>query len=317
MNIVVLDAYTLNPGDLTWDELISLGNCRIYDRTEPDKIIERAMDAEIVLTNKTVLSKEVLAALPNVQYIGLLSTGANVVDLAYAKERNIPVCNVPAYGTASVAQMTFALLLELVSRVGDHSVSVSQGEWSASSDFCYWNAPLVELSGKTIGLIGLGNIGMQVARIAHAFDMQVIAYRKKQDPVAGISYCDLDTLFETSDVISLHCPLSDETKEIINAVSIQKMKPSAFLINTGRGPLVDEQALADALNEGRLAGAGLDVLCQEPPTNGSLLIGAKNCYITPHIAWATRAARERLYHVVVDNVRAFMAGKPNHVVNDL
>lgn len=315
MNIVVLDGYTLNPGDLSWEELSQLGNLKVYDRTAPDEIVNRAKDAEIILTNKTILNKETLSALPKAQYIGLLSTGANVVDLAYTKEIGIPVCNVPAYSTASVAQMTFALLLELTSRVGEHNQSVINGEWTKSVDFCYWKVPLAELEGKTIGLIGLGHIGKQVARIAHAFDMKVMAFRKNQEAIEGITYCDPDTLFTSSDFISLHCPLTDETQQIINASSLKKMKSSAIIINTGRGPLIDEQALADALNEGRIAGAGLDVLSQEPPKNGSPLIGAKNCYITPHIAWASKAARERLYTIVVKNVQAYLKGNPVNVVN--
>jgi glycerate dehydrogenase len=240
-----------------------------------------------------------------------------VVDLEYTKKKGIPVTNVPAYSTASVAQMTFALILEIVNRVGYHSETVHKGQWNSSADFCYWHYPLIELEGKTLGLIGLGNIGKQVARIAHALDMKVLAYRRNHEPVDHITYCDFNDLLIQSDIISLHCPLTKETTNCINAAAINKMKNGAILINTGRGPLVNEQALANALKSGKLAGAGLDVLHDEPPKNGSPLLGIENCYITPHIAWATQAARQRLLDTVVKNIIAFLEGKPVHVVNDL
>lgn len=315
LNIVLLDGYTLNPGDLSWDALKQLGNVQIYDRTSPEKVIERASDAEILLVNKVLLTKEIIEQLPKLKYIGLLSTGTNVVDLEFARSKGIPVTNVPAYYTASVAQMTFAFILELCSRVGDHNESVKNGDWQNATDFCYWNAPLIELEGKTIGLVGLGNIGKQVARIAKAFDMKVLVYRKKHEAIEGIHYVPLDELFAQSDIISLHCPLTPETENMINQDTINTMKDGSLLINIGRGPLIDEKALAQALNSGKLGGAGLDVLCDEPPKNGSPLIGAKNCYITPHIAWASKAARQRLYETIINNIKAFTAGDSLNVVN--
>jgi glycerate dehydrogenase len=315
MNIVLLDGYTMNPGDLNWDELKQIGNVEIFDRTSHEDVVSRSKDADILLTNKVLLTKEIIQQLPKLKYIGLLSTGTNVVDLQFARSKNIPVTNVPAYSTASVAQMTFAFILEICSRVGDHNESVKKGDWQNSVDFCYWKTPLIELEGRTIGLIGLGNIGKQVAKIAQSFDMKVLVNRKKQEPHTGIEYVSLDVLFKQSDIISLHCPLTPETESIINKSSIDKMKDGAIVINTGRGQLIDENALASALNNGKIAGAGLDVLCSEPPKNGSPLIGAKNCYITPHIAWASKAARERLYNTVIENIISFIKGKELNVVN--
>lgn len=316
MKIVVLDGYTLNPGDLSWKELEQFGECTIYDRTPKENIIERSQDAEVLFTNKTPVDRETLEQLPKLQYIGVLATGFNVVDVEAAAERNIPVANVPTYGTSSVAQMTFALLLELTQHVAHHAQTVRQGRWSTSSDFCYWDYPLIELAGLTMGLVGFGRIGRATARVAHGFGMQVIAH----DPMAAgndddIDMTSLEDLLRRSDVVSLHCPLTEKNQGMINAERLRMMKPSAFLINTARGPLIDEQALADALNNQLIAGAGLDVLAEEPPRNGSPLFNAKNCFITPHISWATSAARARLLDIAVNNVRTFLAGRPKNVVN--
>jgi glycerate dehydrogenase len=317
MKIVVLDGYTLNPGDLNWGGLKSLGACEIYDRTPPAEVLPRAADAEIVLTNKTVLSRDRIRALPKLRYIGVLATGTNVVDLAAARERGIPVTNVPAYATTSVAQLTFALLLELTLHVGHHAQTVREGCWTRSEDFCYWDRPLMEVAGLTLGIVGFGSIGQAVARIAQAFGMTVLArtWPLPQPPPPEVALVDLEPLFRRSDVVSLHCPLTPDTHHFVNAERLAWMKPTAFVLNTGRGPLVDEPALAAALNSGRIAGAGLDVLSVEPPPADNPLLRAKNCLITPHIAWATAAARERLLKVAVENVRAFLAGRPQNVVN--
>jgi len=317
VKIVVLDGYTLNPGDLDWSGLRALGECEIHDRTPPDQVLARAAGAPIVLTNKTVLSREIIAPLPDLKYIGVLATGYNVVDVAAAKERGIPVTNIPTYGTASVAQMVFAHLLHLTQRVADHAQSVRAGDWARSPDFCYWRHPLVELAGLTMGIVGFGRIGRETGNAARAFGMKVIyhdVFAPKVSVEEGVAV-DLDTLFRESDVVSLHCPLTAENHGLVNRARLALMKPTAFLINTSRGPLVDEPALADALNAGRIAGAGLDVLCVEPPRADNPLLTAKNCFITPHIAWATRAARARLLDTVVANVRAFLAGEPQNVVN--
>jgi glycerate dehydrogenase len=316
VKIVVIDGHTLNPGDLSWSGLERLGKCVIYERTAPHEIVPRLGDAEIVLTNKAVLSREQIFALPKLRYIGVTATGFNIVDVAAARERGIPVCNVPAYGTRSVAQMTFALLLELTQRVGHHAQTVRDGRWSASPDFCYWDFPLIELDGLVMGIVGMGRIGRAVAELSRALGMRVIASsRSKRGTEGGIEYVDLDQLFARSDVVSLHCPLIAETKHLVNAERLAKMKPSAFLLNTSRGPLVDESALATALNQGRIAGAGLDVLSIEPPPLRNPLFEAKNCFITPHIAWATRAARARLMDTSVANIEAFLRGSPMNVVN--
>jgi glycerate dehydrogenase len=312
-NIVVLDGYTLNPGDLDWSELRSLGLCTIHNRTLPDEIIHRANEAEIVLTNKTVLSKEILEQLPRLRYIGVLATGYNVVDIAAAKKMNITVTNVPAYSTHSVAQTVFALLLELTHHAGHHSAEVRNGRWSANPDFSFWDFPLVELRGKTFGIVGYGNIGQAVARIAAAFEMNVVISTRTARTSGG-SFTDTETLLKNSDVVSLHCSLNDETQNLINTKRLAFMKPTAYLINTGRGGLIDEHALANALNDEQLAGAGLDVLSIEPPKDNPLL-SAKNCIITPHIAWASRSARERLMDAVVHNVQSFIEGKPVNVVS--
>ena len=316
MNIVVLDGFTLNPGDLNWSELEALGLAKIFNRTPPDEVLSRAAGAEIILTNKTVLSREQIQQLPQLQYIGVLATGTNVVDLAAARERNIPVTNIPAYGTKSVAQATFALLLELAHRTGHHAQTVRDGRWTRNADWCYWDFPLVELDGLTMGIVGLGRIGRAVAELACAFGMKVLAHStsKKTEP-SFVRYVELEALFRQSDVVSLHCPLTPQTKNLVNATRLDWMKPSAFLLNTSRGPLVDEAALAAALNAEKIAGAGLDVLPVEPPPADNPLLRAKNCIITPHNAWGTRSARTRLMRVAVDNVRAFLAGKPQNVVN--
>ncbi len=315
-HIVVLDGHTLNPGDLSWAPLEALGACTVYPRTPRELIVERARDADIVLTNKTILDRDIIGQLPRLRYIGVIATGYNVVDVAAARERDIPVTNVPTYGTRAVAQMTFALLLELTQQVGHHARTVREGRWSASPDFSYWDSPLIELDGLTIGLIGFGRIGQAVAQLALAFGMRVVAY----DPharasVPGVALVELPDLLAQSDVVSLHCPLTPDNTGLINAATLAIMKPTAFLINTARGPLVNEPELAAALNAGRLAGAGLDVLAVEPPPADHPLLSARNCLITPHIAWAASAARARLLAAVAANVRAFLDGQPVNVVN--
>lgn len=316
MNICVLDGFTLDPGDLSWDELRQLGSCAIHDRTPPGEIISRATNAEIVLTNKTPLTRETFVELPKLKYIGVLATGTNVVDLVAARERNIVVTNVPAYGSRSVAQATIALLLELTNHVGHHAQRVRDGGWTRAKDWCFWDSPLVELDGLTLGIVGFGRIGASVADIAHALGMKIVAYSPSQKIARDfVKFVDLETLFRTSDVVSLHCPLTPQTKTLANAERLAWMKPTAFLLNTSRGPLVDETALADALNSGQIAGAALDVLSVEPPSATNPLLSAKNCLITPHNAWGTRAARLRLMSIAVENVRAFIAAKPQNVVN--
>lgn len=316
MKIVVLDGYTLNPGDLSWQELEALGDVTLYDRTPADLILYRSEPAEILLTNKTPLTKETIQSLPRLKYIGVLATGYNVVDVKAAADRNIPVTNIPTYGTNSVAQMVFSHILNLCHNVGDHARSVNAGKWAESPDFCFWDRPLIELDGKVLGLIGLGRIGLATARIGQAFGMKVLANDVDPSKVPdGIDFVDLDRIFRESDIVSLHCPLTEDNHKLVNAERLAKMKKSAFLINTSRGPLVDEEALANALNSGQIAGAGLDVLAVEPPVRDHPLYSAKNCYITPHIAWATREARERLYETAVENIKSFLAGRPENVVN--
>lgn len=316
MRIVVLDGHTLNPGDLDWDALQALGSCEVYDRTSPDQVVARAQGARIVLTNKTMLSRESIERLPQLRYVGVLATGYNVVDVEAARKQGICVTNVPAYGTPSVVQMVFAHLLNLTQHVGAHAQSVRAGDWSRCEDFCYWKFPLVELAGLTMGIVGFGRIGRQTAQIAQAFGMKVIYHDIATVPVPSSEArpVDLDTLFRESDVVSLHCPLTQANRGLVNQQRLEMMKPGAFLINTSRGPLVDEPALAAALNAGRIAGAGLDVLCEEPPRADNPLLHARNCYITPHIAWATRSARQRLMEIAVANVRAFLEGNPQNVV---
>jgi len=317
IKIVVLDGYTLNPGDLTWKDLEALGQCVIYDRTAGEEVLPRAEDAEIILTNKTVLSSDVIEQLPGLKYIGVLATGYNIVDVEAARERGIPVTNVPAYSTRSVAQMVFAHLLNLAEHVGHHAETVRSQRWTTNPDFCYWDTPLIELAGKTMGIIGFGRIGQATAKLALAFGMKVIAYDivTPSDIPEGCQLVGLEDVFRTSDVVSLHCPLTPQTKNMVNKESLGLMKKTAFLINTSRGPVVDEQALAEALNNDRIAGAGLDVLSSEPPEKNNPLLTARNCCITPHIAWATREARQRMLKVVVDNVASFLAGKSQNVVN--
>jgi len=318
MKLVVLDGYTLNPGDLNWEGIKKFGNLEVHDRTPESLIVERCQGAEIIFTNKTPLRESVLALLPDLKYIGVLATGYNVVDVDYAKTRGIVVANVPGYGTASVVQMTFALLLELCQHVQSHSDSVRQGDWAASPDFCYWNFPLIELEGKTIGIIGFGRIGQKVADIATAFGMNILGFsktRSDQSHRKNFKWAELNQLLEESDVVSVHCPLFPETQGIINKNTLKLMKRSAFFLNTSRGPLMVDQDLADALNEGIIAGAGIDVLSVEPPSADNPLFTAKNCLITPHIAWATKEARSRLMGIAENNLSSFLNQKPVNIIN--
>ena len=317
MKIVMLDAYTTNPGDLSWDNFSLLGDLTIYDRTPDDKVIERAKDADIIITNKTPITKEIIDCLPNLKFIALMSTGYNIVDYVYLKEKGIPVSNIPSYSTDGVAQLVMSFILELAMNVGLHSQSVRDGEWSACEDFCYWKSPLTELSGKTLGVFGLGKIGRAVAERAKAFGMNTVAYvpRIHGDEPDYVKLVSLDEMLDVSDVVSMHCPLTPETQGAVNADFISKMKDGAYFINTSRGAVVDENALADALNSGKLGGAGLDVLSTEPPAADNPLLKAKNCFITPHIAWAAFETRKRLAGILEDNIKAFIAGKPQNVIN--
>ena len=317
MNIVVLDGYTLNPGDLSWEALAATGSLQVYERSEPEEVVDRAKEADVVLTNKTELPAELLKQLPKLRFIVVMATGYNVVDVEAAKKQGIAVSNIPAYSTPSVAQMVFTHLLNLTFHLADHHRAVLDGEWIASGEFCFWNHPLVELAGKTIGIVGYGLIGKNVAAIASAFAMRVLVATRTppKDLPPWAKSVELDTLFRQSDVVSLHCPLTNQTRHMVNAERLTLMKPTAFLINTGRGDLVDESALAAALNEGRLAGAGVDVLSTEPNASGNPLVGARNCFITPHIAWATRESRRRLMDTCVKNVQSFLEGEPRNVVN--
>lgn len=306
--IVLLDGYTLNPGDLSWEALDELGDVSRYDRTPAAEIVPRARGAEAVLTNKTPLSRESLGQLPDLKYIGVLATGYNIVDVAAAAERGIVVTNIPEYGTQAVAEHTLALLLELARRVGDHAAGVRAGRWSANADWCYWDRPMLELFGLRLGIVGAGRIGRAFARIAEALGMTV-AFAGRAD--GGTR---LEELLRTSDVVSLHCPLTPETREIIRAETLRLMKPSALLLNTGRGPLINERDLADALNSGRIAGAGLDVLSVEPPPADHPLLQAKNCIVTPHQAWGARETRRRLFGLALENLRAYLGGRPIRTV---
>ena len=311
MKIVVLDGYTLNPGDLSWTLLETLGTVALYDRTEEKDIIERIGDAEIVITNKTPLSKETLEAC-HIKYIGVLATGYNVVDVDAAKDKKIVVTNVPTYGTETVAQYVFALLLEICHHIGAHSQAVHEGQWTRSPDFCFWNHPLIELKGKTFGIIGAGRIGLETAKIAEAFGMKILAYTRTPDislESDTFKFVNLNTLYKESDVISLHCPLTESTEDMINTSSINKMKEGVILINTSRGRLIVEADLKAALLSKKVYAAGIDVLSSEPPTD-NILLSVENCIITPHIAWATQAARERLMHTAVNNLKAFLEGSP-------
>lgn len=314
LNIVVLDGYTLNPGDLSWEALETLGSCTVYDRTGPQDVLERAGNADIVLTNKVILDAGIIRSLPNLKYIGILATGTNVVDLVEAKDHGLIVTNVPAYSTESVAQMTFALLLELVCAVGRHNEAVHDGLWSRKKDFSFHLTPLVELSGLSMGIVGYGAIGRTVARLAEVFGMEVIVHTRTPGKKERVHFVDLDLLFSESDVVSLHCPLTLETEKLVNRKRLRSMKKTAYLINTARGPVVDEWALAEALDAGDIAGAAVDVLSTEPPSSDNPLLKTRNCLITPHIAWATLAARRRLMEVVVYNVRAWMEGDPVNTV---
>ena len=316
MRIVVLDGYGLNPGDLSWDAMKELGDLTVYDRTSPSELLQRATEADVLITNKTVITKDDLQKLPAVKYIGVLATGYNIVDIEAAKERGIVVTNIPAYSTKSVAQMVFAHILNITQRVGHYAHANKNGRWDQNPDFCYWDTNLIELDGKSIGIIGLGNTGYATSQIALSFGMKVYAYTSKhqfQLPV-GIHKLKLDELFKTCDIISLHCPLTPSTKEIVNKERLALMKPTAIIINTGRGPLVNEHDLADALNEGKIAAAGVDVLSTEPPKADNPLLKAKNCFITPHIAWATKEARVRLMDIAVNNLKSFKQGK---VINNV
>jgi glycerate dehydrogenase len=318
MKLVVLDGYALNPGDLSWKAMQSMVEVVVHERTSVDQIVARAAGADILLTNKTPLRAATLAQLPELKFIGVLATGYDVVDVAEAKTRGIPVSNVPTYGTDSVAQFAFALILELCHRVHLHSEAVRAGEWTSNPDWSFWKTPLVELSGKTLGIAGFGRIGRRTAAIGHAMGMKILAndlVQTNAPDYEGFRWAGLDDLFAASDVISLHCPLTSDNVEMVNAARLEKMKPSAFIVNTSRGKLIAAQDLADALNSGRIAGAAIDVLPVEPPPVGNPLFTAKNCIVTPHIAWATHGARERLMNIVVDNVKAFLAGAPINVVN--
>ena len=318
MKIVNLDGYTTNPGDLSWEGIEKLGDYTVYDRTAPDEIIERAKGADILIVNKTIIDRDILDALsPELRYIGLQSTGYNVVDCEYASQLGITVCNIPAYSTNAVAQLVFAFILQITNEVALHSDAVKNGEWCSCPDFCFWKKPLTELDGKTIGIVGFGSIGRKVAEIALAFGMRVFAFnpRPKEKDGLNVHFADLDELLSESDIVTCHCPLTKETEGLINKENISKMKKSAILINTSRGPVVDEQALADALNNGRLQAAGLDVLKVEPARRDNPLLAAKNCYITPHIAWAAKETRARLLKILEDNIVAYLNGTPQNVVN--
>ena len=318
MKIVVLDGYTLNPGDISWGGMEALGEVTVYDRTKPEDIIERIGDAEVVYTNKTPITKETLDACPSIKFIGVLATGYNVIDIAAAKEKGIPVSNIPTYGTAAVSQFAIALLLELCHHIGEHSDAVKAGEWSSNPDWCFWKHPLVELDGKTMGIIGFGRIGQDTGKIAQALGMKVLAYDSFKRPELESDTCqytDLDTLLKESDVISLHCPLFPDTEGIINKDTIAKMKDGVMIINDSRGPLIVEQDLRDALDSGKVAGAALDVVSTEPIKMDNPLLGAKNVILTPHIAWAPKESRQRLMDIAVANLKAYVDGQPQNVVN--
>jgi len=315
VKISILDGHTTNPGDCSWQPVTAHGELSVYDRTADVEIVPRAAEAEIVLTNKTPLSAETLVELPNLRLISVLATGVNVVDLEAAKAGGITVCNVPGYSTPNVAQAVFALLLELTNRTAEHAAAVRAGDWASCPDFCFWRGELVELAGRTLGIVGYGAIGRAVATIGRAFGMQVLANRRSAATAEeGVTFTDIGSLFRESDVISLHCPLTPETTGLVNAKRLAMMKPTAYLINTSRGGVIVERDLAAALNSGQIAGAGLDVLSAEPPPADNPLLTAKNCLITPHIAWATRAARERLIAATAANIAGFLAGTPQNVV---
>ena len=317
MKIVVLDGYGVNPGDLSWETLEALGDVEVYPRTAPEDVIDRCFNAEIILTNKVVINKQILVSLPRLKYIGVLATGYNVVDVDTASDLDIIVTNIPAYSTDSVVQMTFAHILTMTNRVEHYTQQNRNGRWSNNPDFVYWDTPLIELAGKTMGIVGLGNIGMKVAQLARCFGMEVYAFTSKASSLLpeGIQKTTFEGLLSVSDILSLHCPLNRSTREMINASSLAKMKEGALLINTGRGPLVNEADVAEALRSGHLGGYGADVMCQEPPAEDNPLFSAPNACITPHIAWATFEARKRLIAIAVGNVKAFIDGNPVNVVN--
>ena len=318
MKIVILDGYALNPGDLSYDSLKQFGELTVYDRTAPDQVVERAKDADALLINKVVLGEQEFAQLPRLRYIGVQATGYNVVDVDAARRHGITVTNIPAYSTPSVAQMVMAHLLNITQRVDHYACENRAGRWASSPDFCYWDTPLIELSGKQMGIVGFGRTGSAVARLAGAFGMTVAVYTSKPQSQLpeGVQKLPLDDLFASSDVVSLHCPLTPDTHHLVNARRLALMKSTAILINTARGPIVDEQALADALNSGSIYAAGIDVLCEEPPLNGSPLLTARNSFVTPHIAWATLEARTRLLSICEANLRAFIEGHPQNVVGE-
>ena len=317
MNIIILDGYALNPGDLSYDRLQQFGTLRVYDRTAPEQVVERAKEADALLINKVVLGEHEFAQLPRLRYIGVQATGYNVVDVEAARKHGIVVTNIPAYSTSSVAQMVMAHLLNITQGVDFYAQQNRAGRWASNPDFCYWDNPLIELAGKQMGIVGFGRTGSAVARLAQAFGMKVVVYTSKAQEALpeGVEKLALDTLFSTSDVVSLHCPLTPDTLSLVNASRLALMKPTAVLINTARGPIVDEQALADALNRGTLYAAGIDVLCEEPPLAGSPLLTARNCFVTPHVAWATFEARTRLLDICEANLRAFVGGNPQNVVS--
>ena len=316
-NIVILDGHCANPGDLSWEELKEFGQLKIYDRTSQEQVVERSIDADILLVNKTKITANELQQLPQLKYIGVLATGFNHIDVKAAQEHGVTVCNIPSYSTYSVAQMVFASIFTITNRVEHYAQQTREGQWSKRSDFCYWDTPLLELAGKTMGIVGLGNIGMKVARIAREFGMEVYAYTSKNsvDLPSGIQKTTLDGLFSVSDILSLHCPLSERTRELIKADNLRKMKHGAILINTGRGPLVNEADVAAALESGQLAAYGADVMCSEPPAADNPLLKQPNAFITPHIAWATVEARSRLMNIALNNVKCFLEGAAQNVVN--
>lgn len=318
MKIVVLDGYTENPGDLSWEDLGKLGELKVYDRTASEDIVNRIGDAQAVIVNKVPITKETLDRCPNIRYIGVLATGYNVIDIKAAREKNIPVCNIPTYGTTAVGQFAMAMLLEICHHTAHHSQAVHEGKWESSPDWCFWDYPLIELAGKTMGIIGYGRIGQNTGRLAQAFGMNVLAYDKFQIPelvTESCRYAGLDELFALSDVISLHCPLFQETEGIINKQNISKMKDGVIILNNSRGALVIEQDLRDALDSGKVYAAGLDVVSTEPIKGDNPLLGAENCIITPHISWAPKESRQRLMNVAVENLAAYISGTPQNIVN--
>ena len=317
MKIVNLDGYTANPGDLSWEPFKKYGEFIVYERTQPEQILERAKDADCLIINKSIITSEMLDKLPKLKYVGLQSTGYNVIDCKAARERGITVSNIPAYSTNAVAQLVFALILQITNKVSLHSDAVHSGEWCTCPDFCFWKSPLTELDGKTIGIIGFGSIGQRVKNIASAFGMRVLVFtaHPKPDTFSDVEFVDFDTLLKESDIVTCHCPLTPKTEKMINAEALSKMKKSAILINTSRGPVVDDKALAEALNSQQIQAAGLDVLTVEPPSKDNPLLSAENCIITPHIAWAATETRARLMGILEDNLRAFLKGRPQNVVN--